>query len=113
MKTKTLILMLAVLALLLTGCDSFTAEEDSARLLPLISIRTADPARGLAFVTEPVVRFVAENILTWTPGYVIPDEPYYVDCTVSCTGADGATGRPAMRRNRCGSNSAKNSPWAA
>lgn len=89
MKTKTLILMLAVLALLLTGCDSFTAEEDSARLLPLISIRTTDPARGLAFVTEPVVRFVAENILTWTPGYVIPDEPYYVDCTVSCTGADG------------------------
>ena len=89
MKTKRFILMLAVLTVMLTGCCMFAAAEGDPRLVPLISIRTVDPARGLEFVTEPVTRFVAEDIITWTPGYVIPAEPYYVDCTVSYTGTDG------------------------
>ena len=91
MKKKMIILLLTALTVLLAGCCA-SAAEDSQRLLPLISIRTVDPAQGLEFVTEPVVRFVAENILTWTPGYVIPDEPYYVDCTVTYTGTDGTAG---------------------
>lgn len=91
MKTKTFILLLAVLAVLLAGCCVFAAAEETPRLVPLISIRTTDPARGLEFVTEPIARFVAEDIITWTPEFVIPDEPYYVDCTVSYTETDGRT----------------------
>lgn len=89
MKAKRFILVLTVLAVLLAGCCIFAAAKGSPRLMPLISIRTVDPARGLEFVTEPVTRFVAEDIITWTPGYVIPVEPYYVDCMVSYTGMDG------------------------
>ena len=86
MKKRMIIL---ALALMLAFCFAYAASEGSRRRLPLISIRTVDPAQGLEFVTEPVVRFVAECIATWTPGYVLPDEPYYVDCMVSYTGADG------------------------
>ena len=84
------ILLLALAALLAVCCSAVLAEEGgAARLLPLISIRTVDPGEGTAFVTEPVKANVAEAIASWTPGYVIPPEPYYVSCTVSCTGADG------------------------
>jgi hypothetical protein len=92
MKKKMIILALAALAVLLAGCCLSAAEGASPRQLPLISIQTADPARGLEFVTEPVTRFVAEDISTWTPDYVIPIEPYYVDCAVSYTGRDGTAG---------------------
>ena len=85
------ILLFLVLAAFAAGCraeamaDGFGEE----RLLPLISINTVDPGEGTAFVTKPVKANVSEAIASWTPGYVIPPEPYYVDCTVSCTGTDG------------------------
>ncbi|MBR3494756.1 MAG: CotH kinase family protein [Clostridia bacterium] len=85
------ILLLALAALLAMCCPAVLAEErGTARLLPLISIRTVDPREGTAFATEPVKAHVAEAIASWTPGYVIPPEPYYVSCTVSCTGAGGS-----------------------
>ena len=85
-------ILLLTLAVLLAALFSSALAEDggASRVLPLISVRTADPGEGTAFATEPVNRYVAERIASWTPGYVIPPEPYYVDCTVSCTGADGS-----------------------
>ena len=80
--------LLVLAAALLLCCAAAQAES---RLLPLISIRTVDPKEGTAFVTEPVKANVAREIATWTPGYVFPPEPYYVDCTVSYTGTDGKT----------------------
>ncbi len=82
---------LLFLAVLMAACCSAARSEGSeaARLLPLISIRTADPEAGTAFATEPVKAYVAKSIASWTPGYVIPPEPYYVDCTVTCTGVNG------------------------
>ncbi len=79
-----------LLAALLLACAAAAADgSGEERLLPLISIRTVDPGAGTAFVTEPVNGYVAAQIATWTPGYVIPPEPYYVGCTVSYTGTDG------------------------
>lgn len=98
----------AVLAvcLMLTGCGSenvsgsgaVSSETESGNApdtpadpdspMPVIDIRTKG-AETLDFVTEPVSRHVAEKIATWTPGYVMPPEPYYVDCSVSVTDADG------------------------
>ncbi|MGN0665675.1 MAG: CotH kinase family protein [Huintestinicola sp.] len=40
------------------------------------------------FITEPVNSYVSHSIASWTPGYVIPPEPYYEDCVVKLTGAD-------------------------
>lgn len=101
------LLMILAAAALLACCFGIAAAaaEDSARLMPLISIDTVDPNESMAFVTEPVVRFVAENIITWTPGYVIPVEPYYVECTITYTGTDGkvtvddAAGQVKVRGN--------------
>ena len=58
--------------------------------LPLISVQTANTgADALDFLTKPVARHVAEAVASWTPGYVIPPEPYYQDCTV--TVSDGSS----------------------
>lgn len=66
--------------------------KEISRTMPVISIQTKEGYDGgLAFIDEPVSRHVATDIASWTPGYVIPPEPYYVDCTVSVLG-DGFTG---------------------
>ncbi|MBR6107721.1 MAG: CotH kinase family protein [Oscillospiraceae bacterium] len=55
-------------------------------VLPVLSIRTQKQgADALDFFTEPVARHVAKQIASWTPGYVIPPEPYYEQCAVSLT----------------------------
>ena len=92
MRKQIIILVLAVLL----ACCFGAAAAESGRLLPLISINTADGSGDLGFVTEPVARFVAEAISTWTPGYVIPPEPWYVDCTVTYTGTDGSVTMDSM-----------------
>lgn len=80
-----------VLAAFAAGCcaDALADGFGKERLLPLISINTVDPGEGTAFAAEPVKANVSAAIASWTPGYVIPPEPYYVDCRVSCTGTDG------------------------
>lgn len=79
-------------AMVLLSCAGAQAEgETEERLMPLLSIRTVSLEEGTRFVTEPVKGNVSAAIATWTPGYVIPPEPYYVDCIVSYTGTDGIT----------------------
>ena len=84
-------ILLAAAALLLCCAGAKAEGKAGKRLMPLVSVRTVDPAEGTRFVSEPVKGSVSAAIATWTPGYVIPPEPYYVDCTVSYTGTDGIT----------------------
>lgn len=52
--------------------------------VPVIEINTKNTSPdALDFVTKPVTRHVAEAIASWTPGYKIPPEPYYEECTVN------------------------------
>ena len=85
-------LFMLTAALFLGACTSvLAAGKSKKRVMPLISIETVDPGEGTRFATEPVKGYVSGQIATWTPGYVIPPEPYYVDCIVSYTGTDGET----------------------
>ncbi len=87
MKALRLALLMAVVLLLCcTG-----AQAAGKRLMPLISIKTVTKGEGTRFVTEPIKGNVSAAIASWTPDYIIPPEPYYVDCTVSYTGTDGKT----------------------
>ena len=83
--------LLVLVAVLLCCAGAQAASGQTKRVMPLISIKTVNAKEGTRFVTEPVKANVAEAIETWTPGYVIPPVPYYVDCTVSYTGEDGKT----------------------
>lgn len=59
------------------------------KCMPVIDIRTKDSGPdAMDFVTKPVARYVAKQIASWTPNYVMPPEPYYVDCSVSVTDTD-------------------------
>ena len=95
MKAFRAVLILAVVLLCWAGAKA--AGETGERLMPLVSIETVNPGEGTAFVTEPVKGNVSAAIATWTPGYIIPPEPYYVDCFVSYTGTDGVTSVDRMR----------------
>ena len=89
--TKAFLAALLVVAVLFSCVSAQAADKKDKRLLPLISIKTVDKKEGTHFVTDPVKGNVSAAIATWTPGYKIPPEPYYVDCTVSYTGRDGKT----------------------
>lgn len=89
MKLFIAVLLAAAAVLCCTGSQA--AGRTEKRLMPLVSVRTVNPEEGTRFVTEPVKDNVSAAIATWTPGYTIPPEPYYVDCTVSYTGTDGIT----------------------
>lgn len=59
------------------------------KCMSVIDIRTKDSAPNVMdFVTKPITRHVAESIASWRPNYVMPPEPYYVDCSVSVTDVD-------------------------
>lgn len=65
-------------------------EQNAGNGIALIDIRTnSDSPDVMDFVTKPVARYVAEDIASWTKGYVIPPEPYYEACTVTVTDKDG------------------------
>ena len=54
--------------------------------MPTLAINTVSRDPDIMdFVTKPVARHVAEAIASWTPGYVIPPEPYYETCQVYLT----------------------------
>lgn len=58
--------------------------------MPLLSIQTKSQDENVMdFVTKPVTGFVSASIATWTPGYVIPPEPYYEECTITLTDTNG------------------------
>lgn len=110
MKYLPKILSVSVAALMLFGCSAnnsgsigsnsetkiqemTTAAIDAAAeqaVLPVLTIETKskDPD-VLKFVKEPITGHVAESKASWTPGFKIPDEPYYEECTITLKGSDG------------------------
>lgn len=68
------------------AADVVTPNDDGTLSMPRIDIVTKDTSENaLDFVTKPVKRLVAKSIASYTAGYSIPVEPYYVDCTVTVT----------------------------
>ena len=66
--------------------DVMKPNEDGTLSMPRVDIVTKDTSENaLDFVTKPVKRHVAKSIASYTPGYVIPVEPYYVDCAITVT----------------------------
>lgn len=112
MKTLKKCISISAAAVLLFGCsaksDKSTTPENNnidtnisttnettdseQRALPVLSITTKNTAENaLDFVNLPVTRHVAESKASWTPGYQIPVEPYYEDCSVTLTDGSGNT----------------------
>jgi len=98
MKKKMVLLLSVMLLLLLCACGGKKTPAQIGTLengepgdgIPLISITTNNTSKdALDFVTKPVVRFVAEQIATWTPDYVMPPEPYYEECKITVTDESG------------------------
>ncbi|MCM1529813.1 MAG: CotH kinase family protein [Alistipes sp.] len=74
--------------------------------IPLLSISTVSHDENVMdFVTKTVNRSVAESIASWTPGYKMPPEPYYEECTFTLLDGDGSvlldnvTGKAKVRGN--------------
>lgn len=91
-----------------SAADSATqpSESDSGTLMPVLSITTVSTEKNaLDFATKPVARYVSEQIASWTPGYVMPPEPYYEDCTITLRDSedtillDGAQAQVKVRGN--------------
>lgn len=62
---------------------------DMGAQMPVLAIQTKKTGENsLDFITEPVVHHVALEKASWTPGYVLPPEPYYKECRVSLIGQD-------------------------
>lgn len=71
------------------GTSNEAVVDETMDEIPVLSIDTVgDNAGNMDFVTKPVARHVAKSIASWTQGYVMPPEPYYVDCTISLTDID-------------------------
>ena len=115
MKIVPRILSISIAALMLFGCSSNNsnnnnksssekvtetntsektteaeAENSIPSELPLLSIETKSKEENvLDFITKPVAGHVSEAIASWTPGYKIPPEPYYEECTITLKDKDG------------------------
>ena len=106
MKRISKLLTLLLAAAMLTCCsensssvsetsETIAASDDPSETetgkLPVLIIETKSTAPDvMKFVTEPVSRHVAEAIASWTPGYTIPPEPYYEECTVTLNDGGGS-----------------------
>ncbi len=91
----TVIILICILlsACSKSGVEDSTPKEDNSKIteVPILSIQTkSTEENAMDFVTKPVSSHVAEQIASWTPNYVMPPEPYYEDCTITLTDADGA-----------------------
>ncbi len=87
-------LLPTAIILLMAGCsvqnDSFTGDIAATNTLPVLSITTTNQsADAMDFVTKPIAGYVAEQIASWTPNYQMPPEPYYEECTITVTDAEG------------------------
>lgn len=69
-----------------SGSEEQQTSPDSEDM-PVLYIESASGSND--FVTKPVSKHVSEQIASWTPGYVMPPEPYYETCTVSIKDGDG------------------------
>ncbi|MGN1089629.1 MAG: spore coat protein CotH, partial [Huintestinicola sp.] len=76
-KTVTSVL----LCCLMCSCGTEKNQEVSQENMPVLSITTSDGKND--FVTKPVAGHVSEQIASWTPGYVMPPEPYYEECSIT------------------------------
>jgi hypothetical protein len=88
---------------LFCGCSDSSSGNEGARkqvaselseftenCTEVIEIETkAQGDNALDFVNKPVTRHVAQQIASWTPGYEMPPEPYYEDCSITVKGKDG------------------------
>lgn len=77
-----------------SAAKSSTSKPRSAEVsgvLPVIEINTVSTEDGVMdFVNKPVTKHVSKSIASWTPGYKIPVEPYYEDCTVNVKNSGGS-----------------------
>lgn len=98
MKKVNVLLLLIFILLMLCGCKNTSASDksnDSVSLneksgIPVVSITTNNRTESaMDFVTKPIAGFVAEMIASWTPDYVMPPAPYYEECKITVTDADG------------------------
>lgn len=72
--------------------EVMTPNEDGTLSMARVDIVTKSTAKNaMDFVTKPVARDTATTIASYTPGYVIPVEPYYEDCTVTVTDKSNQT----------------------
>lgn len=99
---RKMLSLLASLAIIGSSCSSVpykteeTTSVSEAELqnvaaieMPVIYIDSLNGSSD--FATKPVSRHVSEQIASWTPGYVIPPEPYYETCAISIKDGDGTS----------------------
>ena len=88
---KRYIFLAVIWLVLLGGCKGKeVSTEQNNEGIPVLSITTNNRSgNSLDFVSKPVAGFVAEMIASWTPNYVMPPAPYYEDCKITLTDADG------------------------
>lgn len=67
-------------------CSCSVSGNIPEKEMPVLSIVTADGTTD--FATKPVAEHVSSQIATWTPNYVMPPAPYYVDCKISLADGD-------------------------
>ena len=66
--------------------EALTPNEDGTLSMARVDIVTKSTDKNVMdFVTKPVTRDTATTIASYTPGYVIPVEPYYEDCAITVT----------------------------
>lgn len=94
-----LILLSVFIVFTLCGCQDTTASSkennatsfEAGNGIPVLSITTNNSSENsLDFVTKPVAGFVAEQIASWTPNYQMPPAPYYEECKITVTDANGS-----------------------
>ena len=84
MKKRLCLTVLLMLAALLFNA----AQAAEMARIEIATVSQADNA--LDFVMQPVAGHVSAQIVTWTPGYVIPPEPWYEPCRITVFDEDGA-----------------------
>ena len=63
-----------------------TPNDNGTLTMARVDIVTKSTDKNVMdFVTKPVTRDTATAIASYTPGYVIPVEPYYEDCAITVT----------------------------
>lgn len=100
MKHRFQYILLFLFFFALSGCSGSDAEDSVETRpsvdmsvytdIPVLSIETKNTAKNaMDFVTKPVSGHVSSAIASWTPGYIMPPEPYYEACSVTLTDKDG------------------------
>lgn len=93
MKYKLKLSFVILLSCFLCACsgpDTAQSPTSTEPSLPAVYIETVNQDADVwDFVTKPVAGHVSSQIASWTPGYQMPPEPYYEECTISLVNIDG------------------------